>query len=204
MNAARHHSVDRSGLVCFKAVPDRAKPSIHEHRLAGGCEAALPGGGRRREKRQRTRTGRGPHDGIQRNGRGPGADRTRAWPFVQTGGGAGLKGPVPAQRGLRQRLALHRRRAARTRHAPTPHLWSVEAAAAVRNLQNRVPGITGNAVSPALASRCSYGGPGMVQHVFGNIGSRSYQSRAGPCPVRHHHPLTSAAGAGIPSDPGGV
>eukprot|EP00661_Eupelagonemidae_sp_cell13_P019298 gene19298-biopygen17488 len=33
-------------------------------------------------KRQRTRTGRGPHDEIQRNGRGPGADRTRAWPFL--------------------------------------------------------------------------------------------------------------------------
>eukprot|EP00661_Eupelagonemidae_sp_cell13_P008919 gene8919-biopygen16678 len=34
------------------------------------------------EKWQRTRTGRRPHDRIQRNGRGPEADRTRARPFL--------------------------------------------------------------------------------------------------------------------------
>eukprot|EP00661_Eupelagonemidae_sp_cell13_P024277 gene24277-biopygen10425 len=33
-------------------------------------------------KRKRARTGRGSHDTIQRNGRGPDADRTRAWPFL--------------------------------------------------------------------------------------------------------------------------
>eukprot|EP00661_Eupelagonemidae_sp_cell13_P008808 gene8808-biopygen121 len=33
------------------------------------------------EKRQLTRTGRGPHDGLQRNGRAPDAGRTRARPF---------------------------------------------------------------------------------------------------------------------------
>eukprot|EP00661_Eupelagonemidae_sp_cell13_P007484 gene7484-biopygen9086 len=47
---------------------------------------------------QGTRTGRGPYDRIQRNGRGPDAgrtiefkgtdaDRTRAWPFLPTAGG---------------------------------------------------------------------------------------------------------------------
>eukprot|EP00661_Eupelagonemidae_sp_cell13_P019326 gene19326-biopygen11526 len=36
--------------------------------------------------RQRTRTGRGPHDGSQRNGHGPDAGRTRAWPFLPTAG----------------------------------------------------------------------------------------------------------------------
>eukprot|EP00661_Eupelagonemidae_sp_cell13_P018131 gene18131-biopygen21920 len=38
-----------------------------------------------RGKRQRTRTGRGPHGKMHRNGRGPDAGRTRAWPFLPTG-----------------------------------------------------------------------------------------------------------------------
>eukprot|EP00661_Eupelagonemidae_sp_cell13_P015912 gene15912-biopygen11260 len=43
------------------------------------------------EKRQRTRTGRGPGAGRtiegEQNRRGPDADRTRAWPFLPGGGG---------------------------------------------------------------------------------------------------------------------
>eukprot|EP00661_Eupelagonemidae_sp_cell13_P007850 gene7850-biopygen21087 len=36
----------------------------------------------------------GPHDRIQRNGRGPDADRTRTWAFVPEGGG--MIPPAPA------------------------------------------------------------------------------------------------------------
>eukprot|EP00661_Eupelagonemidae_sp_cell13_P014251 gene14251-biopygen20092 len=48
-----------------------------------------------------------------------------------------------------------------------------------------LPGIPRSAFSPALAGRCSYGGPSMVQHLFGKIWTRSFQRGAGPCPARH-------------------
>eukprot|EP00661_Eupelagonemidae_sp_cell13_P024618 gene24618-biopygen13463 len=51
------------------------------------------------------------------------------------------------------------------------------------------PGGGGGAVSPALASRCSYGGPGVVQHLFGRSGSRYLQTGAGPRPALHMQDL---------------
>eukprot|EP00661_Eupelagonemidae_sp_cell13_P021582 gene21582-biopygen13208 len=50
------------------------------------------------EKLQRTRTGRGAHDRIQRNGRGPDAYRTRAEPFLPpTGARFRRRWPAAAQ-----------------------------------------------------------------------------------------------------------
>eukprot|EP00661_Eupelagonemidae_sp_cell13_P007612 gene7612-biopygen13602 len=62
--------------------------------------------------KKRTRAGRGPHDSIQRNGRGPDvgrtiafketdADRTRAWPFLSVGRGGAFVAP-----GRSEHLAL--------------------------------------------------------------------------------------------------
>eukprot|EP00661_Eupelagonemidae_sp_cell13_P024778 gene24778-biopygen20917 len=72
---------------------------------------------------------------------------------------------------------------------------------------HRIPGITGSVISPAVPSHCpwraaahggplpmagrcpwraaAHGGPGVVQHRFGNIGSRSVQRGARPSPARH-------------------
>eukprot|EP00661_Eupelagonemidae_sp_cell13_P005968 gene5969-biopygen11809 len=72
-----------------------------------------------------------------------------------------------------------------------------------------VLGITESAVLPALAGRCSYGGPGVTQHVLGkvgkvgkvgNIGFQSHQRRAGACQARREHP--SAGKTTLPVIPG--
>eukprot|EP00661_Eupelagonemidae_sp_cell13_P013870 gene13870-biopygen17052 len=50
------------------------------------------------EERQRTWTGRGPHDRIQRNGRGLDADRTRAVPFLSGATDQAHATPAPCPR----------------------------------------------------------------------------------------------------------
>eukprot|EP00661_Eupelagonemidae_sp_cell13_P014757 gene14757-biopygen21671 len=77
--------------------------------------------------------------------------------------------------------------------APPPRFWpgAFEAWAAARGLP-AFPGITGSPVSPALTSR------GVVQHVFGKLGTRSFQRGAGPRPARHARRLASAGETALP------
>eukprot|EP00661_Eupelagonemidae_sp_cell13_P022547 gene22547-biopygen10263 len=73
------------------------------HRFLGGAPMCPPkSAGETAADADRTRTGRGPHDRIQRNGRGPDADRTRAWPFLP-----GLKFPAPNAQTSKKQLFSH-------------------------------------------------------------------------------------------------
>eukprot|EP00661_Eupelagonemidae_sp_cell13_P018644 gene18644-biopygen20465 len=66
-----------------------------------------------------------------------------------------------------------------------------------RGTSHRVPGITESVVSPALASRHIYGGPGNVPAPLCPLGraeSDLSKGRAGPCPARHNGRQRATAG----------
>eukprot|EP00661_Eupelagonemidae_sp_cell13_P000758 gene759-biopygen9218 len=85
---------------------------------------------------------------------------------------------------------VHRRKLMR-------HIGATPGSLGRRRTSHRTLGITGSPVSPVVARRCRR--QGMMQHLFGKIGLRSFQRRAGTRPVRHPQRLDSAGEAALPS-----
>eukprot|EP00661_Eupelagonemidae_sp_cell13_P007286 gene7286-biopygen15075 len=116
--------------------------------------------------------------------------------------------PPPKQEADRRLAASRKRRAAEESRAQAHAAARERAEEAVlrrspaacgrrRETSHRVSGITGSAGSPALASWCSCGRMGVVQHaVFGKIGIHSFQKAC------QEYQLASAGETALPVIPG--